>query len=86
MPSRSATHPATQTNSDRTSRTATRWASASTLYPPLQWQSPAGANLHNQTDVRVLTGDFGMRLRVQQMDLKVLQLPADYRKPQPGSG
>jgi hypothetical protein len=43
------------------------------------------ANLHSHGDVRVLTGDLGMRLRAQQMDLEVLQLPEEYRKPHQGS-
>lgn len=42
------------------------------------------ANLHNQGEVRILTGDFGMRLRAQQMGLRVLRLPDEYRKPQQG--
>ncbi|WP_127355322.1 PIN domain-containing protein [Actinacidiphila soli] len=37
-------------------------------------------NLHPETGARVLTDDFGMRLRAQQMDLKVLRLPEDHRK------
>lgn len=39
------------------------------------------ADLHPDTDVRILTDDIGMRLRAQQMDLKVMQLPEDHRKP-----
>jgi hypothetical protein len=37
--------------------------------------------LHPSVGARVLTGDLGMRLRAQHMDLKVLQLPDSYRKP-----
>jgi predicted ribonuclease YlaK len=37
-------------------------------------------NLHRDTGARVLTDDFGMRLRAQQMGLKVLRLPEDHRK------
>jgi len=36
-------------------------------------------NLHG--DARVLTDDIGMRLRAQQMDLTVMGLPEQYRKP-----
>lgn len=36
--------------------------------------------LHPTTSARVLTGDLGMQLRAQVMDLKVLQLPDSYRK------
>jgi hypothetical protein len=36
--------------------------------------------LHPSVGARVLTGDFGMRLRAQHMDLKVLHLPESYRK------
>lgn len=38
-------------------------------------------NLHRDTGARVLTDDIGMRLRAQQMGLKVLRLPEDHRKP-----
>jgi hypothetical protein len=38
-------------------------------------------SLHPGVGTRVLTGDFGMRLRAQQMRLKVMSLPAEYRKP-----
>jgi hypothetical protein len=37
-------------------------------------------NLHQDTGARVLTDDVGMRLRAQQMGLKALRLPQDYRK------
>lgn len=37
-------------------------------------------NLHPATGARVLTNDFGMRLRAQQMGLKVMRLPEDLRK------
>jgi PIN domain len=37
-------------------------------------------NLHRDTGGRVLTDDIGMRLRAQQMSLKVLRLPQDLRK------
>jgi rRNA-processing protein FCF1 len=37
-------------------------------------------NLHQDTGARVLTDDVGMRLRAQQMGLKVLRLPQDHRK------
>lgn len=37
-------------------------------------------NLHPSTGVRVLTGDTGMRLRAQQLGLKTLQLPEEFRK------
>lgn len=37
-------------------------------------------NLHRDTGALVLTDDIGMRLRAQQMSLKVLQLPQDHRK------
>lgn len=37
-------------------------------------------NLHPDTGARVLTDDIGMRLRAQQMDLKVMRLPEDHRK------
>jgi hypothetical protein len=37
--------------------------------------------LHPGAGTRVLTGDLGMRLRAQQMDLKVMRLPSEYRKP-----
>jgi hypothetical protein len=36
--------------------------------------------LHLATGARVLTGDLGMQLRAQMMDLKVLHLPDKYRK------
>ncbi|MFJ3973412.1 PIN domain-containing protein [Streptomyces parvus] len=36
--------------------------------------------LHPETGARVLTNDFGMRLRAQQMDLKGLCLPLEHRK------
>ncbi|MEU9780912.1 PIN domain-containing protein [Streptomyces phaeochromogenes] len=36
--------------------------------------------LHAGTGARVLTDDFGMRLRAQQMGLKVVSLPQSYRK------
>jgi len=39
------------------------------------------AGLHPDTDVRVLTDDVGMRLRAQQLGLKVMRLPESYRKP-----
>lgn len=38
-------------------------------------------NLHGDTGARVLTDDCGMRLRANQMGLKVLRLPNDLRKP-----
>jgi hypothetical protein len=38
-------------------------------------------NLRPTTGSRVLTNDFGMRLRARQMKLKVLGLPSKYRKP-----
>lgn len=38
-------------------------------------------SLYPGAGTRVLTGDFGMRLRAQQMGLKVMGLPAEYRKP-----
>ncbi|WP_435589398.1 PIN domain-containing protein [Micromonospora chalcea] len=42
------------------------------------------AALHPRTGVRVLTGDFGMRLRAVQMGLPVLRVPADrFRKDKP---
>jgi len=37
-------------------------------------------NLHPDTGARVLTDDFGMRLRAQQLNLKVLRLPEAHRK------
>lgn len=37
-------------------------------------------NLHRDISVRVLTDDVGMRLRAQQMGLRVLRLPENYRK------
>lgn len=37
-------------------------------------------NLHPNTGSRVLTDDFGMRLRAQQVGLKVVSLPQDYKK------
>ncbi len=37
-------------------------------------------NLHQDTGARVLTDDVGMRLRAQQLGLKVLRLPQDHRK------
>lgn len=37
--------------------------------------------LHPGAGVRVLTDDVGMRLRAQQMNLKVMTLPASHRKP-----
>ena len=37
-------------------------------------------NLHQGTGARVLTDDVCMRLRAQQMGLKVLRLPQDHRK------
>jgi hypothetical protein len=37
-------------------------------------------NLHQDSGARVLTDDVGMRLRAQQMGLKVLRLPEDHRK------
>jgi hypothetical protein len=37
-------------------------------------------NLHRETGTRVLTDDFGMRLRAQQVGLKVVRLPQDHRK------
>ena len=37
-------------------------------------------NLHPDTGARVLTDDIGMRLRAQQMGLKVMRLPEDHRK------
>ncbi|WP_329317982.1 PIN domain-containing protein [Streptomyces sp. NBC_01262] len=37
-------------------------------------------NLHPNDGVRVLTDDFGMRLRAQQMGLNVMGLPQDHRK------
>jgi len=37
-------------------------------------------NLHQDTGARVLTDDVGMRLRAQQMGLKVRRLPQDHRK------
>jgi predicted ribonuclease YlaK len=40
-------------------------------------------SLHPATGARVLTDDFGMRLRAQQMGLKSVRLPADHRKPSP---
>jgi len=39
------------------------------------------ANLHPATGARVLTDDVGMRLRAQQMGLRVMRLPEDHRKP-----
>ncbi|MFB7403331.1 PIN domain-containing protein [Streptomyces rubiginosohelvolus] len=36
--------------------------------------------LHPATGARVLTNDFGMRLRAQQMNLKVLIPPSEHRK------
>lgn len=36
--------------------------------------------LHPPVGARVLTGDLGMRLRAQQMDVNVLELPNVYRK------
>ena len=38
------------------------------------------AALHPSTGARVLTGDFGMQLRAQHMNLSVLSLPGAYRK------
>jgi hypothetical protein len=38
------------------------------------------ANLHPDTGARVLTNDMGMRLRAQQLGLKVMGLPEDHRK------
>jgi hypothetical protein len=38
------------------------------------------SNLHPGTGARVLTDDTGMRLRAQQMGLKVMRLPEDHRK------
>ncbi|MBT2368438.1 hypothetical protein J7E88_24715 [Streptomyces sp. ISL-10] len=37
-------------------------------------------NLHRDTGARVLTDDFGMRLRAQQVGLKVISLPQDHKK------
>jgi hypothetical protein len=37
-------------------------------------------NLHPNIGARVLTDDIGMRLRAQQMGLKMLRLPQDHRK------
>jgi len=37
-------------------------------------------SLHPDTRVRVLTGDFGMRLRARQMGLETLRLPEEHRK------
>ncbi|MFD3405380.1 PIN domain-containing protein [Kribbella sp. NPDC058693] len=37
--------------------------------------------LHPDTGARVLTNDFGMRLRARQMGLAVVRLPEIYRKP-----
>ena len=37
-------------------------------------------NLHQDTGARVLTDDVGMRLRAQQLGLKMLRLPQDHRK------
>ncbi|WP_435280155.1 PIN domain-containing protein [Streptomyces sp. 1222.5] len=37
-------------------------------------------NLHPSTGARVLTDDFGMRLRAQQMGLKTVRLPEKHRK------
>jgi len=38
-------------------------------------------SLHPATGARVLTDDVGMRLRAQQLGLKVMHLPEDHRKP-----
>jgi hypothetical protein len=38
-------------------------------------------NLHPDNDTRVLTNDMGMRLRAQQLGLRVMRLPEHYRKP-----
>lgn len=38
-------------------------------------------NLHRDSGARVLTDDVGMRLRAQQMGVKVLRLPEKHRKP-----
>jgi len=38
------------------------------------------ANLHPDHDARVLTDEIGMRLRAQQMGLRVMRLPEDHRK------
>ncbi|MFD3926879.1 PIN domain-containing protein [Streptomyces sp. NPDC058614] len=37
-------------------------------------------NLHPGTGSRVLTDDFGMRLRAQQVRLKIISLPQNYKK------
>jgi rRNA maturation endonuclease Nob1 len=37
-------------------------------------------NLHRATGARVLTDDFGMRLRAGQMGLKIMRLDEEYRK------
>ncbi|WP_432192812.1 PIN domain-containing protein [Streptomyces sp. bgisy027] len=37
-------------------------------------------NLHQATGARVLTDDFGMRLRAHQLGLKVVRLPEKHRK------
>jgi predicted ribonuclease YlaK len=37
-------------------------------------------NLHQDTGARLLTDDVGMRLRAQQIGLKLLRLPHDHRK------
>ncbi|MET8860426.1 PIN domain-containing protein [Streptomyces sp. NPDC004579] len=37
-------------------------------------------NLHPSTGSRVLTDDFGMRLRAQQVGLRVISLPQSYKK------
>lgn len=38
------------------------------------------ANLHPDTSARVLTDDIGMRLRAQQLGIKVVRLPVSHRK------
>jgi hypothetical protein len=44
------------------------------------------AGLHPGTQVRVLTGDLGMRLRAEHMGLTVMTLPEKYRKPKTAIG